>query len=279
MAEQVGAPKAAPKTASPPALVAEAAAVGLLGGAKAWIVHEGPWWACSFVFHLTLVCSLALVSGKVVEKVVDEAPSFEEANVPQAAEVPQQIERFEVSQTPEDPTELSNETLSLEKPPQMTQDEKHYDDSSKVVEQNGGGTPLGGSQTNLGGLGGFDIQGIGAGPAVRGKGGVGKGVGTGVHAGSGGDDLGFSTRTGQRKAMLGSGGGTRQSERAVAGALNWLARHQSRDGSWSLVNYKANCKDSSCSGDAKIGSYEPAATALALLPFLGAGQTHKTGIV
>ena len=137
---------------------------------------------------------------------------------------------------------------------------------------------MAGSQPNLGGLGGFDIQGLGAGPAVRGKGGVGKGLGTGAHAGSGGDDLGFATRTGQRKAMLGSGGGTRQSERAVAGALNWLARHQSRDGSWSLVGYKANCKDSSCSGDAKIGGCEPAATALALLPFLGAGQTHKTGL-
>ncbi len=275
MAEQEVAPQAAPVS---PSAVAGLAEVGLLGGAKAWIVHEGPWWACSFVFHLTLVCSLALVSSKVIEKVVDEAPSFEEANVPQTVEVPQQIERFEVSQTPEDPTELSNETLSLEKPAQMTQDEKHYDDSSKLLEQGGGGRPMAASQTNLGGLGGFDIQGIGNGPAVRGKGGVGGGVGTGTHAGSGGDDLGFATRTGHRKAMLGSGGGTRQSERAVAGALNWLARHQSRDGSWSLTNYKANCKDPSCSGDAKVGSYESAATALALLPFLGAGQTHKSGI-
>ncbi len=278
MAEQEVASNAAPAPVSPTAVAGELASLGLLGGAKAWIVHEGLWWACSFAFHLTLVCSLALVSSKVVEKVVDEAPSFEEANVPPTTEAPQKIERFEVSQTPEDPTELTNETLSLEKPAQMSQDEKHYDDSSKVVEQNGGGTPMAASQTNLGGLGGFDLQGIGSGPAVRGKGGVGTGLGTGTHAGSGGDDFGFATRTGHRKAMLGSGGGTRQSERAVAGALNWLARHQSRDGSWSLTNYKASCKDGSCSGDAKIGSYEPAATALALLPFLGAGQTHKTGM-
>ena len=97
--------------------------MGLLGGAKAWLVHEGPWWACSFVFHLMLVCSLALISSRVVEKVVDEAPSFEEANV-EKVEVPQQIERFEVSQTPEDPTELNNETLTLEKPAQIMQEEK-----------------------------------------------------------------------------------------------------------------------------------------------------------
>jgi hypothetical protein len=251
--------------------------VSLLGGAKAWLVHEGLWWACSFVFHLTLVCGLALISSRVVEKVVDEAPSFEEANV-EKAEVPQQIERFEVSQTPQDPTELNNETLTLEKPAQIMQEEKAGNESTTMSESRGGGTPMVGNQPNLGGLGGFDIQGIGAGPAVKGKGGVGKGVGTGTHPGSGGDDFGFGTRTGAKKAMLGSGGGTRQSERAVAGALNWLARHQSRDGSWSLVNYKVNCKDPSCSGDAKAGSCESAATALALLPFLGAGQTHKTGV-
>ena len=280
MAEQEAAPQAAAKAASPPVPAAEMAPLGLFGGAKHWIVHEGPWWACSFVFHVTLVCSLALISSKAVEKVVDEAPSFQEANLPEKVEVPQQIERFEVSQTPQDPTELNNETLSLEKPAQIMQEEKKANDSATMSEQRGGGTPMAGNQPNLGGLGGFDVQGIGAGPAVKGKGGVGKGMGTGTHPGSGGDDFGFGTRTGGRKAMLGSGGGTRQSERAVAGALNWLARHQSRDGSWSLVDYKACCKDASCSGESKsdFRGYNSAATALALLPFLGAGQTHKVGL-
>ncbi len=100
MAKREATPETAPVTASQAAV--ELAHVGVLGGAKAWVVHEGLWWLCSFVFHLGLVCSLALVGGKVVQKVVDEAPSFEEANVPQSVEVPQQIERFEVSQTPED---------------------------------------------------------------------------------------------------------------------------------------------------------------------------------
>ena len=52
MAEQEAAPKAAAKAASPPRSGREAAPVGLLGGCKAWVVHEGPWWLCSFVFHL-----------------------------------------------------------------------------------------------------------------------------------------------------------------------------------------------------------------------------------
>ena len=215
------------------------------GRIKNWITEEGPWWLCSFVFHLVLVCSLALISGKVVERIVDEAPSFEEAKIDKA-DVPKEIERFEVGETPEDPTELSTDTLSLEKPAQMAQDEKYYDDSATFHEA-GGGMASSSTQPNLGGLGGFDIKGLGPGPAVKGKGGVGVGVGTGTHPGSGGDGWGFGGRgTGHRKAMLGSGGGTRQSERAVAAALNWFARHQSPDGSWSLTAYKARCKDPSC---------------------------------
>ena len=86
---------------------------------KNWVQEEGPWWLCSFVFHLVLVCSLALVSGRVVEKVVDDAPSFDEAKLDKQADVPQEIERFEVGETPEDPTELNTDTLSLEKPAQI----------------------------------------------------------------------------------------------------------------------------------------------------------------
>ena len=79
---------------------------GVVWRIRTWGLEEGPWWLCSFVFHLVLVCSLALLGGKVVEKIVDEAPSFEEANVQRPIDVPQQIERFEVAETPEDPTRI-----------------------------------------------------------------------------------------------------------------------------------------------------------------------------
>ena len=171
---------------------------------------------CSFVFHLVLVCSLALVGGKVVERIADEAPSFEEAKVDPTPDVPEKIERFEVGETPEDPTELSTETLTLEKPAQIAQEAEFNDDSARFEHQ-GGGMASDSKQPNLGGLGGFDIKGIGSGPAVKGKGGVGIGVGTGTHPGSGGSGWGFGGRgSGSRKAMFGSGGGTKQSERAVA---------------------------------------------------------------
>ena len=250
--------------------------MGVVGRAKNWITEEGPWWLCSFVFHLVLVCSLALISGKVVEKIVDEAPSFEEATIDKDVDVPKEIERFDVGETPVDPSDLSTDTLTMEKPAQMEQDEKTHDDSGKFVEA-GGGIQANTNLPNLGGLGGFDVKAFGSGPAVKGKGGVGVGVGTGTHAGSGGDGWGFGGRgQGARKAMLASGGGTRQSERAVAAALNWFARHQLPDGSWSLKGYKARCKDASCTDPGTVGDRSGAATALALLPFLAAGQTHKS---
>lgn len=244
--------------------------------ARTWVFEEGPWWLCSFVFHLVLVCSLALIGGKIVEKIVDEAPSFEEAKVEVPKEVPKEIERFEIGETPEDPTELSTETLDLEKPAQMAQ-EAEYNDDSPIFEKRGGGMPSTTNQPNLGGLGGFDIKGLGPGPAVKNRGGVGSGVGTGTSFGSGGDGSGFGGRgSGSRKAMLASGGGTRQSERAVAGALNWIARHQLSNGSWSVSNFKSRCKDGSCTGPGAVGDRPAAATALALLPFLAAGQTHES---
>jgi hypothetical protein len=120
------------------------------------------------------------------------------------------------------------------------------------------------------------VKAIGPGPVVRGKGGVGVGVGTGTHPGSGGDGWGFGGRgSGSRKAMLASGGGTRQSERAVAAALFWLAKHQSPNGSWSLKGYNARCKDATCTGPGNAQA-DSAATAMGLLPFLAAGQTHES---
>ncbi|MDA1054126.1 MAG: terpene cyclase/mutase family protein [Planctomycetota bacterium] len=70
-------------------------------------------------------------------------------------------------------------------------------------------------------------------------------------------------------------GGTTLTEAAVARGLRWLAMHQEADGHWSLnsFNHSAGC---SCSGLGGVQS-DAAGTSLALLPFLGAGQTHLVG--
>lgn len=73
-----------------------------------------------------------------------------------------------------------------------------------------------------------------------------------------------------RTEIVKKSGGTTLSEAAVARGLRWLASVQNDDGSWSLGKYERNHIKSN-RGDA-------AGTSLALLPFLGAGQTHENGI-
>jgi Squalene-hopene cyclase C-terminal domain len=73
-----------------------------------------------------------------------------------------------------------------------------------------------------------------------------------------------------REEIVVKEGGTTQTEAAVARGLRWLASVQNSDGSWSLEDYDAHANPRN-EGDA-------AATGLALLPFLGAGQTHEYGI-
>ena len=59
----------------------------------------------------------------------------------------------------------------------------------------------------------------------------------------------------------------------VTGGLSWLKRHQEKEGNWSFKTYTKLCKDDTCTGPGRQESLS-AATALALLPMLGAGQTH-----
>jgi hypothetical protein len=69
-----------------------------------------------------------------------------------------------------------------------------------------------------------------------------------------------------REAALRDGGGTKESEAAVARGLQWLAKHQMGDGRWMLDD--ARFKDKGQANDI-------AATAFGLLPLLGAGKTHR----
>ena len=86
----------------------------------------------------------------------------------------------------------------------------------------------------------------------------------------------FKRRTpGGRGEGVRDGGGTVQSEEAVQRALHWLAIHQRQDGSWNFNHLSDACQHY-CTHPGSEAS-KTAATALALLPFLGAGYTHKAG--
>ncbi len=78
-----------------------------------------------------------------------------------------------------------------------------------------------------------------------------------------------------RAALVHSGGGNGQSERAVERGLRWLAAHQLDNGSWNFDHRKSVCRGQ-CRNPGDEAS-TTAATAMALLPFLGAGYTHRQG--
>lgn len=78
-----------------------------------------------------------------------------------------------------------------------------------------------------------------------------------------------------RSELLERYGGTAASEKAVRLALKWIADHQELDGGWSFLHTHA-CKGQ-CNAPGSMAEARNGATAMALLPFLGAGQTHMEG--
>lgn len=102
-------------------------------------------------------------------------------------------------------------------------------------------------------------------PPDRGTG----GSGSGTHILQGRDPSSRSQRALEE-------GGTIASEAAVTRGLIWLAKHQNPDGSWSLHGFTSAGDCAGQCADAG-GRSDNAGTALALLPFLGAGQTHLDG--
>jgi hypothetical protein len=94
----------------------------------------------------------------------------------------------------------------------------------------------------------------------------------GSMSGSGLDGRGDAARA----KMVATVGGTSESEKAVAQALKWFVEHQNHDGSWSFDHRGGPCQGR-CSDPGRRSACRPRATAMALLPFLGAGQTHQQG--
>ena len=76
-------------------------------------------------------------------------------------------------------------------------------------------------------------------------------------------------------ALLSKYGGSAESEAAVARALIWIANHQAVDGGWTFAHDQV-C-NGQCGNPGHFASSRNGATAMALLPFLGAGQTHREG--
>ena len=241
---------------------------------KKWLRQNGCWYVASAIVHAIGFVGVAIVTTFLPAVVAGalggpfgRAPTFEAADVDNTLEV--MPERFDIGDAPLEPSRLDLETLGWGGP--APQEAKYFDDSEEF-EDAGGGRPAELAGPLLGGLGGFRVQGL---AGIGGLGGVGTSSGEGDVAGAGGSrGQGLGGRgKGHREALLGVIGGTKASERSVAGGLHWLARHQAAAGNWSIQHNRA-CSGRGCGGQGSAKS-DSAATALALLPFLGAGQTHK----
>lgn len=89
----------------------------------------------------------------------------------------------------------------------------------------------------------------------------------------------FSARVSDHEAQLSKFGGNADTEQAVQAALEWLARSQSADGKWDPARFGAG-RETKTLGHDRGGCGAQAATgvsALAILAFLGSGETHLTG--
>ena len=223
------------------------------------------------VVHMLLFTAALLILGNMHGPRTEPADGFTPVNDDLSAKPP--LEQMELTAVaPLDTSELNLDDL---RNPQFKAQTAQSNDGSATFSESGGGreTVVG---PDGGGFGGFNVDANGPGASVRGGGGIGAGHGHGDKTGSGGDDTGFGGRgTGRRQEMLGKFGGTKNTELAVIAALNWFARHRNTNGSWSLSRFSAHCSGNPCTGPGSADS-DVAATALSLLTFLAAGETHKT---
>lgn len=74
-----------------------------------------------------------------------------------------------------------------------------------------------------------------------------------------------------RRELVEKMGGSAETEKAVGLALEWFAKHQAADGSWSAQRFDDGCGE--CGGGAEVKA-DAAMTGMVLLCYLGAGHTH-----
>jgi len=100
----------------------------------------------------------------------------------------------------------------------------------------------------------------------------GQGTNSDIGVGGGAGGAFGGRRGGHRNLKAEGGGGT---EGAVDLGLEWLKNHQSPNGMWDSDGFESMCKLNKCGGPGGP-LHDPGQTGLALLAFLGFGETHKT---
>ena len=212
-----------------------------IGSFGIWVhdsIRQAPSWLVSTVVHMIVLFILALTVYSV-----DEDETHELFATPVESEEIEEIEEPEELEEPEDfEMDVTDELVSSEM--ETVIDEMPEPAYSDPVDDGTEPAPLINRTAPVGTMTGTGLGGRGR----RRKGG-----------GGGGD------------------GRTPGSETAVDKALIWLKNHQLPDGGWSFDHTLSSTCGGKCKGPGKMAEARNGATALALLPFLGAGETHKEG--
>jgi hypothetical protein len=224
---------------------------------EAWreFMRQSPGWLTSMVVHMILLLVLALIGlgGDVDDDlkeivigkpdIIDEVLEEEEQNESLNEELETDIESESEEQVEDIVSPVDYEVESPDV--QIPNDADDFQLAASQVEFSDFAFQSAVSGDMLGDLGGFAQSGLGGRTAAG------------------------------RAGAVRRGGGSKGSETAVEAGLRWLAKHQNYDGSWNFIHTPGG----KCSGFPNPGSKNTkmGATGLALLPFLGAGYTHKEG--
>ncbi|MBN2712638.1 MAG: terpene cyclase/mutase family protein [Planctomycetes bacterium] len=205
-----------------------------------------PWYVSSVAVHCVIFLILLMVPV--------EPPRNEERRVVIQTEMVEEPEEEKLDEPEpeikeEDPEVVVDSEVTVDTPVVTTTDVE-ISDNFETDDNMDDATALGDPDS----FSDVDSEFVGT-PALMG---IGKSGG-----GGGGGRFGFRTGGGRKNAIR-RGGGSKKTESAVDWALRWLAAHQESDGHWDCAKY----------GGAK---HDTAATGMAVLAFLGAGNSTKFG--
>jgi len=207
-----------------------------------------PWWVISAVIHSVIFLLATLLTVALPPAQVDEItissdvaqkkpPDFDEKKKRDIFRNPHEVKAD---------TKVNKPLVIHEKVEDFTHDETENDMEAQTAR----GSQEAISDIPLGGTGVTGVMGVGGGGMA------------GVY--------GYRDGGGRKRAVA-RFGGSPATESAVEAALRWLARHQEPDGHWDIKKYEGG-------GNVSGGlANDAAVTGMAVLAFLGAGHTHKTG--
>lgn len=212
-----------------------------------------PWWISSIVIHIIILCLTILV-------IIEEPPQE------QVIEMPTELtEEKQEEFKPEKKRDVFKQEKEVEQEEQVVEDpvvkeaeeSDHNETDNNEDFQMSKGKSDKQSDSPLDGK--FNNRNIGLGGGAGGM---------------------FGGRFGGRKNLRALGG-SKATESAVQSGLLWLKRHQSPDGKWDADNFTQNCgKEAkfpgSCGGTGSSW-VDPGVTGIALLCFLGAGNSTSIG--